>query len=192
MGPPASLLMGLAIENMSKALLVQAYAARGEAVVVNGRLLQRLTSGHAVVDLLKEAAVELDQNERDLVDRLRESVIWAGRYPVPKTMADYAPAPTGPSRAVPEAPSRWDKAVFDQLVRRLWHLAEERSRTPDASRVVWPRLRLTLRKSVAHTPAQCWTLRPRYNAMRALEPVIPRAVRRRPARGCSRQCPGDQ
>jgi hypothetical protein len=126
LGPPISLLMGLCIENLAKALFVQSLNLNNEVVVENQRLIKRLTDGHDAIRILAEAGVGLDELETDLCERLEECVLWAGRYPVPKNLPDYAPPPQGRSRAVPEAPLRLDKSVFDALVVRLWLAAEER------------------------------------------------------------------
>jgi hypothetical protein len=74
LGPTYMMLAGLAVENLAKALIVSRRPAEAT----------RITNFHLNERLLKEAEVESDYGELDLVRRLRTFLIWAGRYPVPK------------------------------------------------------------------------------------------------------------
>jgi hypothetical protein len=67
---PALLLAGYAIENYAKARLVeQGKDWKGH--------------GHDLPWLVKQAGIELNETEEILVQRLKQIVVWAGRYPTP-------------------------------------------------------------------------------------------------------------
>jgi len=80
------LLIGLAVENLVKGLLV----ARHDGPTSDGKLAKDLKS-HQLLDLLKRARIRLDDDQSYLVQRLEAFVVWAGRYPVPGKLDDYLP-----------------------------------------------------------------------------------------------------
>jgi hypothetical protein len=67
---PALLLAGYAIENYAKARLVE-----------QGRGWK--DHGHDLPWLVRQAGIELNEPEDLLVQRLKQIVVWAGRYPTP-------------------------------------------------------------------------------------------------------------
>ena len=69
-GPVYRMLCGMALELLYKAIVV----AKGGVV----------ETSHDLAALAANAGVEVSENERGLLSILSESVIWAGRYPVPK------------------------------------------------------------------------------------------------------------
>lgn len=78
----ASLLYGLALENMIKGIIVQQRApSASEVFALFGK-----SSGHNLGDLAEKASFVLSKDERDLLNRLSAYVEWAGRYPVAKKM----------------------------------------------------------------------------------------------------------
>ena len=77
---PATLLYGLALENLLKAILVHNDPSRTS----NGRLAEWPGGGHDLSVLAREAEVALDSVETDLLKRLSQFIKWAGRYPIPK------------------------------------------------------------------------------------------------------------
>ncbi len=77
----ASLLYGLALENLFKGLIIQG----GASVIANWRIRFGGGSGHNLVSLAAKAPVSLSADEEDLVRRLTRYVEWAGRYPVAKS-----------------------------------------------------------------------------------------------------------
>ena len=83
LGPVCLLLAGLAIEGLAKAVIVQQQRPK----IKDGRL-PRWILGHRISALLRQANIKLDASEQQLVRRLEISVLWAGRYPVPKRAAD--------------------------------------------------------------------------------------------------------
>lgn len=76
----AFMLFGLAFEVFLKGLLV----TRTPSLVEDTKLSKKLTT-HDLGTLLGEAGIDLLPGQGDLVDRLSESVVWAGRYPIAKT-----------------------------------------------------------------------------------------------------------
>ncbi len=77
---PASLLYGLALENLLKAIIID----REPTTAAGGLPRQfRGPSGHNLPSLAKRAGLDLSQEEKDLARRLTAYVEWAGRYPVP-------------------------------------------------------------------------------------------------------------
>lgn len=80
--PVALLLYGYAIENALKGLIAQQCAASGTPVrTTDGKLKEIPTKGHPLRELAGRAKVPLAEDEADLLDRLKEFVMWAGRYP---------------------------------------------------------------------------------------------------------------
>lgn len=74
----ASLLYGLAFENIIKALIV-----KKEGVVIDGGKLQKWPRNHKLVNLAIRAGIVLTAAQLDLLARLTACVEWSGRYPVP-------------------------------------------------------------------------------------------------------------
>lgn len=80
-------LAGLAFENRIKGILV----ARNRDLAAGGRLSKYLTGRHNLQELFQQMNFTLSADEKNLVERLSETVVWAGRYPVPKRESDRAP-----------------------------------------------------------------------------------------------------
>lgn len=79
-GPVFPFLMGLAFENKVKGILI----ARDRTLASGGKLSRELTRNHDLLELIEKVGLELSMEDRDLLRRLGECVLWAGRYPVPK------------------------------------------------------------------------------------------------------------
>jgi hypothetical protein len=81
------LLLGLAFENLIKGV----YVAKNSEIV-NGEKVNRSSwnshGGHGIVDFA-QAQVQLEADERELLTRLQEHILWAGRYPVPNKSSDF-------------------------------------------------------------------------------------------------------
>ena len=76
---PATLLYGLAFENVIKALIVK----KEGAMIDQGRLAKQWPRHHKLVDLASRAGIGLTPAQRDLLARLTAFVEWSGRYPIP-------------------------------------------------------------------------------------------------------------
>ena len=75
---PATLLYGLAFENIIKALIV-----KNEGVVIDQGKLTKWPRTHKLVDLAMRAGIILTAAQRDLLARLTAVAEWSGRYPIP-------------------------------------------------------------------------------------------------------------
>ena len=73
------MLAGLAIENLAKGLWILENAER----VISGRLPPELKSHERTIELLRGAKAPLTASERAFLRKLKELVVWEGRYPVP-------------------------------------------------------------------------------------------------------------
>src|ERR1041384_5928619 len=81
------LLLGLAFENLIKGV----YVARHPTLVDRTRLdrsLWQSDSGHGILDFAK-AMTKLEPDEEELLDRLQEYIVWAGRFPIPTNSGRY-------------------------------------------------------------------------------------------------------
>lgn len=74
------LLAGLALENIMKGILI----ARDKSLLSKGMISNKKILKHNLSDLFKEVGLALSDRELNLVERVSETVVWAGRYPVPK------------------------------------------------------------------------------------------------------------
>ncbi len=81
------LLLGLAFENLIKGV----YVARNPALVDRNRLdrsLWQSDGGHGITDFAKRL-MPLTSDEEELLNRLQEYVVWAGRFPIPTKSGRY-------------------------------------------------------------------------------------------------------
>jgi hypothetical protein len=73
---------GLAVENAVKAFLV----VKDPTIIEGGRIDRKKLgdrSGHSFVELTERILGSLSQTERDVLFKLEEHVVWAGKYTVP-------------------------------------------------------------------------------------------------------------
>lgn len=82
--PVALMVLGLAIENLLKSILIR----RGLLVSENGKL-KIPGKPHNLPELAVKCGLALDAEEKTALDVLSHYSTWAGRYSVPKTMEDY-------------------------------------------------------------------------------------------------------
>jgi hypothetical protein len=90
------MLYGFSIENLCKAYVVTQLDETERRQIEQGQLPKRI-GNHSIVNLVTiEIRMEIDINERELLKRLEQAVLWAGRYPVstgpglPKEKGDQA------------------------------------------------------------------------------------------------------
>jgi hypothetical protein len=105
--PVYLLLAGLAIENVAKGIAV----AHDPTHIKPGKGGSLTKWGHIGAQLFDELGIPLDEAETALVERLRDYVIWAGRYPAPQTGKQLE------ASRVPDRPAR--PAAIDALFDRL-------------------------------------------------------------------------
>lgn len=87
------MLMGFAFENLAKAVLI----TRDHSIVGDAKLGKWPTDrgGHGFAKLIRSILCQLSPDEENLLLRLEEYVVWAGRYPIPKSLHDYKAAEEG-------------------------------------------------------------------------------------------------
>lgn len=95
--PPAlegamTMLNGLAIENLVKALWVRGLVQTNDPVDEKGRLIDKLKK-HKIIPLLKDVNFTLSQEDEELLLRLECYVTWAGKYPMPEVYNRLEPQP---------------------------------------------------------------------------------------------------
>ena len=81
------LLLGLTFENLIKGV----YVARNPALVDRTRLdrsLWQSDGGHGITAFAK-TLMTLTPEEEELLDRLQEYIVWAGRFPIPTKSRRY-------------------------------------------------------------------------------------------------------
>lgn len=74
------LLTGMAIENLIKGILVGRDPSLVDREVINNKLLPR--GGHGISEGAKRV-ISVSNSEYELLRRLEEYLVWAGRYPMP-------------------------------------------------------------------------------------------------------------
>lgn len=122
---PATLLLGLATENILKAIAIQ----KDPQPVKNGKLRDWPTS-HDLIRLAEFAGVTLTDEQRDLLQRVGGFVEWAGRYPIPKKATKLAMKQANISRPFPPLPLQpYERPAFDALFGELYStvIIEERT-----------------------------------------------------------------
>ena len=113
----ATLLFGLAVENLLKAIII----TREPKTVEDGRLRDWPGNGHELILLAEKANIRLDAQQQDLLQRLVAFVEWAGRYPVPKKVTKLALRQLNvkePFLPLPLQSS--ERKLFEQLFESLW------------------------------------------------------------------------
>ena len=91
LGPVACMLLGLAIENLAKALLVHR-----QPELVSGEGIGESVGNHGIRSLLSTLKLDVDAHTEQALGYLSDLVLWAGKYPVPKNpLKAVEPAPDG-------------------------------------------------------------------------------------------------
>ncbi len=80
------LLLGLAFEDLIKGVDIARDPSLVNLKSLN-RSLWKDDSGHAIRKFAK-SLMTLDSDEEELLDRLQEAVVWAGRFPIPQIHPD--------------------------------------------------------------------------------------------------------
>lgn len=119
----ANLLAGLVLENLCKAVLVSRHSpldAKGKLAIAT----------HDLPDLMERVGVSLDTEERRVVEKLQESVIWAGCYPVPLSIDSMRPRTLANGGFAPITFSYFphDTFIFERVQNKLWSLVPSKFR----------------------------------------------------------------
>lgn len=113
-GHIAMMLYGLCIENHVKSILV----SRNRILDEKGRLKEKT---HDLLKLLEKGGVNLDNDEKYLIERLEQFVIWAGRYPIPLEAEKKRPRTLPCGGFAPLTIIRGkDKKIIDRLIDKLY------------------------------------------------------------------------
>ena len=127
----ATLLYGLAMENILKAVLLKERIAKVET---DGRVCWNVDGAtrHDLVSMCKSSGfVSLDAQQEKLMERMSAFVYWAGKYPTPlalRNKKDYqglllSNQPSAGSEMTPVEFGFEDKDSFEALYRALWKRA---------------------------------------------------------------------
>lgn len=111
----AYFLYGLTLENFLKGILVARDPLRFED-------RKALTLTHKLPGYFDEVGIELNVNQRFLVEQIQILIVWRGRYPVPKRIGEWTlrEGPKGPGH-IPGSISIYER---DEVV-ALMDLAEK-------------------------------------------------------------------
>ena len=111
----ATLLLGLAFENLIKGVGIAQDPSLVNSAGLNLKLWKGKDGGHGIRGYAK-SLLTLDQEEEELLDRLQESIYWAGRFPIPLRSDRYheSNAPVNKHQL-----STQDFTVADQLFKKL-------------------------------------------------------------------------
>jgi len=125
-------MVGLAFENLIKGLLI----SRNPDLVKNGKLSKKISRGHGLSDLLNKAEIQLSEEENIFVNRLSDSVLWAGRYPTPTNEKKWKLSFLSDSGYIlPGTFLAGDEEKVEKLWRRLSGIIDNDPSTPKYSTV---------------------------------------------------------
>lgn len=109
-------LNGLAFENLIKGILI----GRDSTLVANQKVNQILERGGHGIAKATIGIVAVSPGEEDLLQRLEEYLVWAGRYPLPRKFAQYLNSEQQHFRRFITT----DPAMVEQIFSRLSELLE--------------------------------------------------------------------
>ena len=115
----ALMLLGFAIENVSKGLIVQA-----DPSVVNDEDAQLRLKTHDLVNLAERAGIDLDASEQGHLQVVRDYLVWLGRYPVPLSAVGKGSPHSGSGawmwdrRPAPDVVWTSSRAVLERLLNK--------------------------------------------------------------------------
>lgn len=86
------MLLGFSLENLVKAVSVKTYTSKN-GLVTDFKSLQnqvwQVKNAHDLLSIAENCNFELTDNEKDLIERHTEFLVWAGRYHLPKNKLKY-------------------------------------------------------------------------------------------------------
>jgi hypothetical protein len=84
-GPTYLMLVGFAVENFLKGI----YVISNPEIIKNDKLIK--LNRHDLLQLFNELHFETTIEEKDLIERLEEFILWIGRYPIPSKFERLVP-----------------------------------------------------------------------------------------------------
>ena len=131
------LLTGTAIENLIKGILV----GRNPSIVSREVIELLRRKGHGISEGAKKV-ISVSNSEYELLRRLEEYLVWAGRYPMPLTSAVFLNSQTPENlRSFSWADFELIDKLFDRLAEILDNEWSARERSKYASQLIQPDLR---------------------------------------------------
>ncbi len=115
------MLSSFAIENILKCIIIQ----KTSTVVNNGKLDESVL-GHDLLKLFKNANINYTSSEENLLNRLSNFAIQAGRYPIPKNWVSYKDSLSG--KGTGKHQSIFMSSDLDTIVDIISKLQEELKR----------------------------------------------------------------
>ena len=106
-GGVVSMLLGMALENLLKAIIISKCP-----IIEHGNKLRNWPKdGHDLISLAEKAGIPLDHQYDQILQRLTTYIRWAGRYPVPKKA----------SQNCMDLPLQiYEKKLYDEIYKKLW------------------------------------------------------------------------
>ena len=106
----ALFLLGLAIENLAKGILIGR----------NPERFQPKDLTHTVGEYVRECAINISERQEALLKELEAVILWRGRYPTPKKLRDWSKRPGlyGPGSR-PGMIAGTDKPSLDDIFEKL-------------------------------------------------------------------------
>jgi hypothetical protein len=89
------MLVGYAFENLLKGVHVRRLTRGQKGNLISQAELPGLLKKHDVLWLAKQLKLDLNSLEVDLLKRLKEVIVWRGRYPVPTSHSEILPFRSG-------------------------------------------------------------------------------------------------
>jgi hypothetical protein len=115
------MLTGFAIENLLKGLLVALKQEHFKEEALQARRLPTELHNHSLHEIALAVGFAPNHQERSILRKLEDHLLWAGRYPVPTTPGSYEDAIGGPLRTTSFAReySNTDVQEIKQFLERL-------------------------------------------------------------------------
>jgi hypothetical protein len=86
------MLLGFSLENLIKAVSIKSYTSQNKSIS-DFRNLQnnvwQVKNGHDLLTIADNCSFILTTDEKDLIERHTEFLVWAGRYHIPKDKIKY-------------------------------------------------------------------------------------------------------
>ena len=126
-----AMLLGMALECRFKGMYIKRHRVweesdKAHAIVKNGKYVGIPDVGdHQLPPMADAAAVKLNQQERSVVARLTDFVLFAGRYPIPVRVENMRPVKTHGGQTIARAYiSREELETAEALANRLMREVE--------------------------------------------------------------------
>lgn len=112
---PGFLLLGYAIEALSKGVIVNLYQD-----ILETRDGRNILFGHNLAEKVINTGIQITDEETFLLNQLTRVVLWRGRYPVPKSLEEWQLVRgTDGIRYMPGQIGPLDRHKFDRIINEL-------------------------------------------------------------------------